>query len=63
MKIKNLSEIIKEKEKTKISEKDIYITSDETIEAINEAFDISKGVTFGSVYHSFEEMWSDICGT
>ena len=63
MKIKNLSEITKEKEKTKISEKDIYITSEETIEAINEAFDISKGMTSGSIYHSFEEMWSDICDT
>ena len=40
-----------------------FIPNQETIDAIEENERIKSGEIEGKKYSSFEEMWSDICGT
>lgn len=73
MKIQYLDEFTSkevEKEKTKkVSKKNRetygleFVPNLETLDALDEVEAMSNGEVFGTVYRSFEEMWSDICGT
>lgn len=73
MKIQYLDEFTSkevEKEKTKKVSKMSretygleFVPNQETLDALDEVEAMSKGEVSGTVYHSFEEMWSDICGT
>ena len=52
--------------KNKIADKKTIYDSEpneETVKAIEDAFKIAKGEMSVKSYKSFEEMWSDICGT
>lgn len=40
-----------------------FIPNQETLDALDEVEAMSRGEIDSKVYHSFEEMWSDICGT
>ena len=70
MKLEFLDEITaRETEKEKKSSKkhiNSYYDSEpnqETINAIEDAFKIANGEISVKGYKTFEEMWSDICGT
>ena len=68
MKIKYIGEtapaLPKKKETTK--KKETYglefVPNQETLDALDEVEAMSRGEIDSKVYHSFEEMWSDICG-
>lgn len=38
-----------------------FVPNQETLDALDEGDAIARGEMSGTVYHSFEEMWSDIC--
>lgn len=40
-----------------------FVPNQETLDALDEGNAIARGEKSGTIYHSFEEMWSDICGT
>lgn len=72
MKLEYLDEIFpnvptkeKEKLKTDQSEKNIHNSepNSETVRAIEEAYKILNGEIQTKAYKTFEEMWSDICGS
>ena len=71
MKIRNLDEITATAgvEKNKIKNKSEetseleFVPSKETLNACAEIQDMISGNIPKNIYHSFDEMWSDICGS
>ena len=70
MKLEYLGEVTPaatKKKERKIKKKETYglefVPNQETLDALDEVEAMSRGEIDSKVYHSFEEMWSDICGT
>ena len=62
---KNINEITDQVDKVKEKEKFglEFVPSKETLDACHEIQDMINGELPKKTYHSFEDMWSDICGT